>query len=333
MQPETLPPSTPSSFSKGYLIALAGTILWSFTGILISFLSVNYALPSLVLAFWRDLFVSLGLAVAFLLIAPSLFRLPRAHWGFILLYGVALSLFNSMWTFSVEYNGASVATVLAFISPAITALLERWLYKQHIDRVKLTSILLAILGTVLVSGAYTAEAWGVNGLGITFGILTGFFFACYNIFGKTAANRSINSWTGQLYSFGIATLLLLSYNILVDSLRGSSPLGDLFWLGNSLDGWLWLLALGLVPTLGGYGLFVMSLGYLPATVANLIATLEPVLTAIWAYFLLSEQLTGVQLVGSLLIFLGVILLRLGARKRKTAAYMISDPQPLAEESE
>jgi DME family drug/metabolite transporter len=136
--------------------------------------------------------------------------------------------------------------------------------------------------------------------------------------GKTAANRSINSWTGQLYSFGIATTLLLSYNVLMDLFGGRSPLVDLFWLGNSLDGWLWLLALGLVPTLGGYGLFVMSLGYLPATVANLIATLEPVLTAIWAYFLLSEQLTGVQLFGSLIIFVGVILLRVGARRRKLA---------------
>jgi len=313
-----LPTPTPASFSKGYLIALAGTILGSFTGILISYLSVNYALPSLVLAFWRDLFVSLGLVFAFLIIAPARFHLPRVHWGFILLYGVALSLFNTMWTFSVEYNGASVATVLAFISPAITALLERLLYKLPIDRVKLTSILLAILGTVLVSGAYTAEAWGINAAGIIFGLLTGFFFACYNIMGKTAANRSINSWTGQLYSFGIATTLLLSYNILMDLFGGRSPLVDLFWLGNSLDGWLWLLALGLVPTLGGYGLFVMSLGYLPATVANLIATLEPVLTAIWAYFLLSEQLTGVQLFGSFIIFVGVILLRLGARKRKLA---------------
>jgi drug/metabolite transporter (DMT)-like permease len=101
-----------------------------------------------VLAFWRDLFVSLGLVVAFLVVAPARFHLPRVHWGFILLYGVALSLFNSMWTFSVEYNGASVATVLAFISPAITALLERLLYKLPIDRVKLTSILLAILGGV-----------------------------------------------------------------------------------------------------------------------------------------------------------------------------------------
>jgi drug/metabolite transporter (DMT)-like permease len=51
--------------------------------------------------------------------------------------------------------------------------------------------------------------------------------------------------------------------------------------------------------------------YLSPTVANLIATLEPALTAIWAYLFLHEILVGAQLIGSLLIFTGVILLRVG----------------------
>ena len=46
-----------STYSRGYLIALIATVLWSTTGPFISYLSKTYALPSLVLAFWRDLFV------------------------------------------------------------------------------------------------------------------------------------------------------------------------------------------------------------------------------------------------------------------------------------
>jgi drug/metabolite transporter (DMT)-like permease len=55
------------------------------------------------------------------------------------------------------------------------------------------------------------------------------------------------------------------------------------------------------------------LRYLSPTVANLIATLEPALTALWAYLFLNEILGGIQLVGSLCIFTGVILLRLGEK--------------------
>jgi drug/metabolite transporter (DMT)-like permease len=67
------------------------------------------------------------------------------------------------------------------------------------------------------------------------------------------------------------------------------------------------------PTLGGFGFYTLSLRYLAPTVANLIATLEPALTAIWAYLLLSEKLNPVQWVGSLLVFTGVILLRWGEK--------------------
>jgi drug/metabolite transporter (DMT)-like permease len=46
---------------------------------------------------------------------------------------------------------------------------------------------------------------------------------------------------------------------------------------------------------------------------NLIATLEPAFTAVWAYFLLSEILTSTQLIGGTLVLMGVILLRFGDR--------------------
>ncbi len=304
-----------SRFSRGYAIALSATALWSFTGILISYLSKTYALPSLVLAFWRDLFVSGGMVIGLLAFSRRRFRLGRSHWGFMVLYGLTLAVFNSMWTFSVQYNGAAVATVLAFSSPAMTAILSRLIFKEQFNRVKILSILLSLAGTALVSGAMDASMWKVNPAGIIFGLVTGLLFAFYNLEGKAAADRSIDSWTALLFSFACATFLLLSFNLVLDPLSGRAPLADMLWLGSSLSGWLLLVFLGVAPTLGGFGLYTLSLRYLQPTVANLIATLEPALTAIWAYFLLHEQLTAIQLGGSLLVFTGVILLRLGASSR------------------
>jgi len=67
--------------------------------------------------------------------------------------------------------------------------------------------------------------------------------------------------------------------------------------------------LGAGPTLSGYALYTASLGYLPVSVASLIATLEPAITATMAFFLLGERFSTVQVVGALLIILGVITLR------------------------
>ncbi len=124
---------TSSRLSRGYIIALTATVLWSFTGILISYLSKTYSLPSLVLAFWRDLFVSIGMVVGLLIFSRTRFYLAREHWGFMVLYGFTLAIFNSMWTFSVQYNGAAVATVMAFSSPAMTAILSRIFFKEQIQ--------------------------------------------------------------------------------------------------------------------------------------------------------------------------------------------------------
>ncbi|HET6846405.1 MAG TPA: DMT family transporter, partial [Anaerolineales bacterium] len=219
--------------------------------------------------------------------------------------------FNTMWTFSVEYNGAAVATVLAFSSPAMTAVLAHYLLHEQITRIKVISIALSLVGTVLVSGAADPAAWRVNAAGIIFGLLTGLFFAVYNMVGKSSANRSIDAWSTMLYGFSYAVGFLLIFNLAASLLRGQSAIGQLLWLGNAWSGWAILLLLGVGPTIGGYGLYLVSLGYLPATVANLIGALEPVFTAVWAYLAFAEQMSSGQILGSVILLGSVVLLRLG----------------------
>jgi drug/metabolite transporter (DMT)-like permease len=305
---------TSSTFSRGYIIALAATILWSFTGLIISYLSRTYSLPSLVLAFWRDLFVSAGMVFGLLVFSRERFHLGRIHWGFMVLYGFTLAVFNSIWTFSVQYNGAAVATVLAFSSPAITAILSRLVYGEQFSRIKVFSILLSLGGIVFVSGAYNPAVWNLNPLGIIFGMISGLVFSIYNLEGKHASDVRIDSWTALLYSFACATVFLAFFNLGSDLfIAGKPPFTDMLWLGNALLGWGLLFFLGVAPTLGGFGLYTLSLRHLSPTTANLIATLEPAFTAVWAYFLLNEVLTGIQLFGGVLVFAGVILLRFGER--------------------
>ncbi len=311
-------PHTSKNASSGYLIGLTATLLLSFTGILISYLDRAYQLPSLVLAFWRDVFVASGLVAAFGLFSRARFKLDRSLWSFFLLYGLTLSLFNSMWTFSVQFNGAAIATVLAFSSPAMTAVLAHFILHEQINRVKLLSIALSLPGIVLVSGAADPAAWQVNAAGIAFGLLTGFTFACYNMLGKTSSNKQIDPWTTMLYGFSVAIVFLFIFNVAVNALGRQAPLGNFLWLGTSLSGWSILFLLGVGPTIGGFGLYLVSLGYLPATVANLIGALEPAFTTVWAYLLFHEQMTAIQVVGSLLVFASVILLRFGEERKPEA---------------
>src|SRR5688500_2489397 len=248
-----------SQASRGFVIALIATVVWSTTGPLISYLSKPYSLPSLVLACWRDLFVSLGMLVGLLIFSRARFFLDRVHWKFIFLCGLTLAVFNSLWTFSVQYNGAAVATVLAFSSPAMTAVLSYMVFKETFSKVKIISIALSFIGTILVSGAADPSAWKLNPAGIIFGLLTGLLFAIYNLQGKVATDKQIDSWTALLYSFAWATFFLFFFNLGNDLFITHKPaFGDMLWLGNSFSGWGILFFLGVAPTLGGFGLYTLS---------------------------------------------------------------------------
>ena len=310
MDTATLRTKPTSSLTRGYLICLAGTVFLAFTAIFIRYLTVQFGLPPLVLAFWRDLFVVAALGLVFLLFRPNLFRISRNQIGFFAAYGLVLALFNSLWTVSVALNGAAVSTVLAYSSVAYTAILGRWIFAERLDRVKIFVILLSLAGCVLVAGAYNLAALQLNLLGIIAGLLTGLGYAGYTLMGRASAKRQIYPWTAMLYSFGFATMILLVFNFLPGTSASDLGSPNLLWLGSSLVGWAVLISLAVVPTMGGFGLYMVSLTYLPASVANLIATLEPVITAGLAYILLGEQLTRLQLLGSALILASVVILRI-----------------------
>jgi drug/metabolite transporter (DMT)-like permease len=304
-------PSAPTNLTRGYTIALLSAAILSTTAILIRYLTQTYAMPALVLAFWRDGFVAVTMLAGLVILRPRLLAVDRRHLVYLLLYGLELAVFNALWTLSVALNGAAVSTVLAYCSAGFTALLGWWFLKERLGWAKLLAVALCLAGCVLVSGALDPTAWRTNWLGITVGVLSGLGYAVYSLLGRAAAQRGLNPWTSLFYTFAVAASFLLLFNLLSGgAIPGAAARpGDLFWLGSAVAGWgvLFLLAAG--PSLAGYGLYNVSLSLLPSSVVNLIGTSEPVWTAVIAYFFLGERLVGIQIGGSLLILAGVIFLR------------------------
>ncbi len=306
------PSSNSSNLTRGYSIAVVSAVILSTTAIFIRYLTQTYQIPALVLAFWRDLFVALTLLPVLRMIRPGLLRVKRADLRYLIIYGLVLAIFNSLWTLSVALNGAAISTVLAYCSAGFTALLGWWFLKERLDWAKIVAVILSLSGCVLVSDALNLAAWSANLIGILTGILSGLLYAIYSLMGRSASQRELNPWTTLLYTFGFAAVFLLSFNLLPgDFVPGKAiHATDLLWLGNSLAGWGILLFLAAGPTLAGFGTYNVSLSYLPSSVANLIVSLEPAITAGMAYILFGELLNGIQVIGSLMILTGVVFLRI-----------------------
>jgi drug/metabolite transporter (DMT)-like permease len=313
--------SVPSRFSGGFAIAIVSAAILSTTGIFVRYLTVNYQLPALVLAFWRAAIVTLTLLIVLGVGKRHLLSLNRPQLVYLIVYGIVLAIFNSIWTLSVSINGAAVATVLVYCSAAFTAILGRMFLKESLGWVKILAILLCLGGCYLVAGAYDPSVWNTNFIGILMGVISGLAYAIYSLMGRSASQRGLNPWTTLLYAFLFAACTLFVANLVIGPWLpgGAQRPADFFWLGGELKGWGVLFALAAGPTVIGFGMYMVSLSRLPSSIANLIVTTEPVFTATFAYFLLGETLTGIQVGGSLLILGGVLFLQLfeGYQSRKT----------------
>jgi drug/metabolite transporter (DMT)-like permease len=301
-----------SALTRGYAIALVAAVFLSTTAVFIRYLTQNYQMPALVLAFWRDALAVVTLWPALRLFRPDLLRVEGAQRLYLILYGLLLAVFNALWTLSVALNGAAISTVLAYSSTGFTVLLGRLLLKEGLNWARLLAVTLCLGGCALVSEALDPAAWQANLAGLLAGILTGLSYAGYTLMGRSASQRGLDPWTTLLYTFTFATIFLFLINCLpAEILPGvAARPTDFVALGDALAGWAVLFLLAAGPTVLGFGLYNVSLSYLPSSVANLILTLEPASTALIAYILLGERLSGPQILGSLLILGGVAFLRI-----------------------
>jgi drug/metabolite transporter (DMT)-like permease len=284
--------------------------VWSWTGILISYLLHSHPVTPLTLAFWRDLFSAGALIALLARLRRATLSVERRDRAFLLLAGASLALLNVTWTLSLAWNGAAISTVLVYSSPAFTALLARVFFGERLGPIRLLALAASFVGCVLVSKANDPSRWALNAPGIAIGLISAVSFAGYSVVGKVASRRGIDPWTVTAYTFAVAALVLLPLAYV--TLPASGPQGSLLALGPSWHGWLLLLLL-VAPTLGGYGLYTVSLAYLPVATANVIATLEPILTTLWAHLFLGESLDAPQSVGGALIVGSVVFLQLEAR--------------------
>lgn len=284
--------------SRGVAIALVGTVIWAATGVLIDYILNHYPITPLTLAFWRDLFTALTLFIAIGIVRPRALRITWRDLPFLALFGgVVLAGFNILWTVSINYNGGAVATVLAYCAPVFTVVLARVFLKEAITWRRVLAVILSLSGCILVVRAYSAEVWQINPEGIVFGLGSGLGFAFYSLAGRWSRTRFTNAFTVTTYGFLFATL----------ALRLTQTPETALSLGTQWSGWGLIALLAVGPTVGGYGLYMLSLRSLEASVASLIASLEPAFTAIMSLIFLGRWLELDQWGGTALVLLAVVL--------------------------
>ncbi|GGN04756.1 membrane protein [Thermus composti] len=272
----------------GYVYLLLAAALWGLIGP-VSRIAFQEGLSPLLVAFFRAAIAWVFFALHALLLGQV--RVARRDLPALVLFGVvSVALFYGAYQLAVDYGGAALASVLLYTAPAWVALLSHLILKEPLDRKGLLAVALTLLGVALMGLGGGSEV-RAGFLALFFGLLSGFTYALYYIFGKLYLPRYATP-TLFLYALPVGALALWPF---VDF----APLSGRAWAA--------LLFLGLFSTYGAYLAYYAGLRRLPATRASVVATLEPVVANLFAFLLFREVLAPLGYLGAALVLWAVLL--------------------------
>jgi drug/metabolite transporter (DMT)-like permease len=183
------------------------------------------------------------------------------------------------------------------------ALLEAIFLRAKIGIIVVVGILIAIVGGIIIgvpSGGEGVTFDTQTLLGGGLALLGAIMVSVYVVIGRIVRGRvSVLPYIALVYA--IAALVLLGALLVTQT-----PV-----TGYSTAGYGWIVIMGLVPQLIGHSAFNYALGYLPATVVSISTQVESIGSAIVAFFLFSEVPTEVQIIGSIVLALGVTVAIIG----------------------
>lgn len=207
---------------------------------------------------------------------------------------------------ALQYTSASQAGVITSTMPLLAAIGAGIFLKEIITKKLLLGASLAIVGAIWLSLEASVEAYAPNPLlGNTLEFLAMLCAAGYTIIIKHLTKHFSALFLTAIQAFAGAIFYL--------------PLALWEWQGAlpaiSMEGLLAILYLGVVVTLGGYGLFNFSLTKLPASRASVFINLIPAFVVILAFFILGETLNTAQLLAAGVIFLGVFITQVNFKRK------------------
>jgi drug/metabolite transporter (DMT)-like permease len=272
---------------KGVLTCAAAAIVWAGTAPGIDYL-LGRGVPKLTIALWRDGSIAVVLFAVFAFRRGPIAVSRRVLAELAVVGAIAVGLYHVLWTYSVAENGAALAVVFVYTYNVFTALGARVLYGEPLRRLHMVAIGLSLVGLVFAVRAYDPDTWNTSWRGAVLGIGSAMVQAVYVLGNQRLSDR--------VHPFGALAYQMLFGSIVLAIITLVLRPGDVFAFGGSRNV-LWLIFLGIGPTLGGYGLFNVALRFIPGKSAGLITTLEIPVAALISYLALGDKLLGPQYIG------------------------------------
>jgi len=277
----------------GYGLVVTAVTMFSLNASLALFL-LDDGLSATRLSELRSVGALVLLILAVVVLRPAGLRIARAEVPRFAVLGIAgLALVYVTYFVAIERLGVGPGLTLEYLAPLLILLWLRFAHGRRLSPSLWAAVALSLAGSVLVVRAYEPSALDV--VGVLAGIGAAVSFAIY-FAGSERAGRLHPPLVTLFWAFAFSTAFWL-----VIQPPWTFPVGLLDSGGDVLLA----IAIVVIGTLVPFGLIIAALRHVPAARAAAVATLEPALSALFAYLIHDEALAAIQMAG-IAIVLGAV---------------------------
>ena len=263
--------------------------------------------PGVLVAFWRLTIVSVVWNVYLRLTGRRVTLLDVRQ---ALVPGVFFGLNLAIFFAGATNNSVANAALIGSCSPFFIVPIGAWFFREYINPVALVFALLAFVGVTIV--LFSAPAQGDASMkGNVFGLLAMLLWVSY-VASTRYFRRQMDVATFMAAICPIATVAVLPLAI---------ANGEGFAMSGT--GWTYTLILAFLTGIAAHGLNVYAQKAIPIGTIGVSQVAQPALAVVWAFLLLSEEIRRGQVLGIVLVTIGlfafIVLNERGSRARDLAA--------------
>ena len=279
--------------TKGIIYVLISALIYGFTPVLCS-MTYDLGNTPLTLTFFRSFFV---LPVLTVLMKKDDISMKIGRDELVKVFIIALfgAVFTTLLLYSsYQYIAVGTATTLHFLYPLSVTLICHFVYHDKLSKKQIIALVVSLVGV----GFFI----NLNDLGMIQGIMmaliSGITFSIYLVGIEKFGLSKMNSYKLSFYIAACVCFCLIVVNIFIGQFNFDQP----------------LLSYGLMVIVAVLAQFVAvvtlkeGIAIIGSSLASMFSMAEPVSSVIFGAMFLAESITIMQIVGCVLIMLGVSML-------------------------
>ena len=279
--------------TKGIIYVLISALIYGFTPVLCS-MTYDMGNTPLTLTFFRSFFVLPVLAILMKKDHISM-KITKNELGRVFVIALFGAVLTTLLLYSsYQYIAVGTATTLHFLYPLFVTLICHFIYRDSMRKTQIIALVISLIGVGFFINLNDLSAIQ----GIIMALISGFTFSIYLVGIEKFGVSDMHSYKLSFYIAMWVCICLIIVNVFTGQFNFNQP----------------LLSYGLMVIVAILAQFVAvvmlkeGIAIIGSSLASMFSMAEPVSSVIFGAIFLSESITIMQVIGCVMIMIGVSML-------------------------